>query len=105
MKIRIIRPYKDTLLDRHTKINEIIEVTPNRLKELQERVPTFIEIVEMPTEVITTIENATYIEVSKKNIEDIKEEVKGSVIAQPYQPLPYKNDKPKTTTKKKVAKK
>ena len=73
MKIRIIRPYKDTLLDRRTKINEIIEVPPNRLKELQERVPTFIEIVEMPTEVITTIENATYIEVSKKNIEDIKE--------------------------------
>jgi len=73
MKIRIIRPYKDTLLDRHTKINEILEVTPQRYKELQERVPTFIEIVEMPTEVITTIENAKYIEVSKKNIEDIKE--------------------------------
>ena len=46
MKIRIIRPYKDTLLDRYTKINEIIEVTPNRLKELQERVPTFIEVLE-----------------------------------------------------------
>lgn len=73
MKIRIIRPYKDTLLDRYTKINEILEVTPQRYKELQERVPTFIEIVEMPTEVITTIENAKYIEVSKKNIEDIKE--------------------------------
>lgn len=73
MKIRIIRPYKDILLNRHTKINEILEVTPNRYKELQERVPTFIEIVEMPTEIITTIENATYIEVSKKNIEDIKE--------------------------------
>ena len=71
MKIRIIRPYKDTLLNRYTKINEILEVTPQRYKELQERIPTFIEIVEM--EVITTIENAKYIEVSKKNIEDIKE--------------------------------
>ena len=31
MKIRIIRPYKDIFLgNRHTKINEILEVTPNK---------------------------------------------------------------------------
>ena len=34
MKIRIIRPYKDILLNRHTKINEILEVTPQRYKEV-----------------------------------------------------------------------
>lgn len=85
MKIRIIRPYKDTSLDRYTKINEILEVTPQRYKELQERVPTFIEIVEMPTEVITTIENATYIEVSKKNIEDIKDYIQEETTTVEYE--------------------
>jgi glycosyltransferase involved in cell wall biosynthesis len=42
-----------------------------------------------------------------KLVKENKEEIKGSVIAQPYQPLPYKNEKTnhKTTTKKKVTKK
>lgn len=73
MKIRIIRPFRDVELDREVKINEILEVSPQRYKELQERVPTFIEVVEKPTEIITTIENATYIEIPKKSIEDIKD--------------------------------
>ena len=64
MKIRVIRPYKDILLNRHTKINEILEVTPQRYKELQERIPTFIEVAKETVEVITTTE---------KKIEDIKD--------------------------------
>ena len=72
MKIRIIRPYKDTLLDRHTKINEIIEVTPNRLKELQERVPTFIEVLE--EDKTTKLAQQTIIEVPIEIEEGIKEE-------------------------------
>lgn len=81
MKIRIIRPYKDILLNRYTKINEILEVTPQRYKELQERIPTFIEIVEMPTEVITTIveqrvDNIIVETDNKKVVIENKEEIK-----------------------------
>lgn len=101
MKIRIIRPYKDTLLDRYTKINEILEVTPNRLKELQERVPGYFEVIDIrqeePKEETKEIEEQT--QDLTEIVEEIKEEVK-EVIKESS-----KEDKPKTTTKKKATKK
>ena len=74
MKIRIIRPYKDTLLDRHTKINEILEVTPQRYKELQDRVPGYFEVIDIrqeePKKEIKAIEEQT------QDLTEVIEEIK-----------------------------
>ena len=46
MKVKVLKIYRDIQLKRYTKIGEILNVTPTRLKELQDRVPTFIELIE-----------------------------------------------------------
>lgn len=78
MKIRIIRPYKDILLNRHTKINEILEVTPQRYKELQDRVPGYFEVIDIrqeePKEEINEIE--TIEEEQTQDLTEVIEEIK-----------------------------
>lgn len=46
MKVKVLKIYKDIQLKRYTKIGEILNVSAQRLKELQDRVPGYFELIE-----------------------------------------------------------
>lgn len=97
MKIRALRDYTDNVLRKEIKKGDEYEVSNERGKQILSHPKNLAMLVEIVKKEVEVLEEA----------KELKEEIKGSVIAQPYQPLPYKNEKtkPKTTTKKKVTKK
>lgn len=97
MKIRALRDYTDNVLKKEIKKGDEYEVSNERGKQILSHPKNLAMLVEIVKKEVEVLEEA----------KELKEELKGSVIAQPYQPSPYKNEKtkPKTTTKKKVTKK